>query len=159
MDSLTLQSSISLAERIAIFGFLLVIVGVIGEICELSTKWAKNPKRLKRYFDGEYRRLILGIAKRTKHHALEYESAFFFILVLGLAIEILGSAGAMLLQDKQNAALQNEIKTLWIKQGSRTFRLLNLGFFNKLKSAPAGKVSILFEANNPEVDQLTHVIS
>lgn len=172
MDS-PLQSSISFAETVSFVGFALVILGVIGEGCEIALKWATSRKRLKEVFDGEYRRLILSVVWRIRHHELEYETLFFVLVVLGLGIELLGSFTAMRLQGKDNAVLHDrasklEATNLVYRQAiieleklhwSRTTRLINGKFAEMIKQNPTGEAFFFFEPSNVEAMSFAVTVS
>ena len=147
-----MASWITLAERISIVGFALVILGVIGEGCEIAAKWAARRKRLKEVFDGEYRRLILSIVWRIRHHELEYETLFFILVVLGLAIELGASSAAMILQGKDNAILHDRAAKLEFKMLPRWKQLPITEFRSLLKGRPTGRALILFVPDDDEAE-------
>jgi hypothetical protein len=90
MDS----SSLTFWEIISEVGFILVIVGVVGEGAELVVEWIKR-------HEPE------GTRKKRKW-LLPVETLSFVILVVGLALEFLGSHEAMRIADAQNASLNKE---------------------------------------------------
>src|SRR6266446_1909351 len=76
------SSSLSFWESVSEFGFVMVIVGVVGEGAELVVKWRK-------------RRREESILEKESPWMLPIETAFFALLVLGLAVEFIGSHKAM----------------------------------------------------------------
>ncbi len=90
MDS----SSLTFWEIISEVGFIMVVVGVVGEGAELVVEW------IKRHEEG-------GTRKKRKW-LLPVETLSFVILVVGLAMEFLGSHKSMRIADADNARLNKE---------------------------------------------------
>ncbi len=130
-------------------GAVLVLIGVVGEII-LEWTHTKGPKAwLKKFF---WSLLVLGLTLEFWEAArsdMQVEELRSTNLVLATNLETVHS---------NNLAQARQLHDLWIRQGRRTFRLLNFGFPDKIKSRPAGKVVILFEKNNPEVREFADEI-
>src|SRR5947208_7750223 len=76
------------------WGFVAVIVGVLGEGVELVQEWRAKFQRTS------------GV--KPSGYLLPFETFFFVLLVLGLAAEFWGSHKAVRLSELQNAYLNNE---------------------------------------------------
>jgi len=79
-------------EFVSEFGFIMVIVGVVGEGTELVVKWIERRK-------GK------ATAPTKVRWLLPVETLSFAILVVGLGMEFLGSHNAMRIADAQNVRL------------------------------------------------------
>jgi hypothetical protein len=79
-------------EFVSEFGFIMVIVGVVGEGIELVVEWGERRK-------GK------AIAPKKPRWLLPVETFSFAILVIGLAMEFLGSHNAMRIADAENVRL------------------------------------------------------
>jgi hypothetical protein len=90
MDS----SSLTFWEIISEVGFIMVIVGVVGEGIELVVEWLERHKP-----EG---------TQKKPQWLLPVATLSFVILVVGLAMEFLGSHNAMRIADSQNARLNKE---------------------------------------------------
>lgn len=88
-------SSLTFWEFVSEFGFVMVIVGVVGEAVELVVKWI-----------GRHRGKELP--KKETKWLLPFETLFFAILVIGLATEFLGSHKAMRIANRLNAELHTK---------------------------------------------------
>jgi hypothetical protein len=86
------SSSLKLWEFVSEFGFVMVIVGVVGEGFELIVKWGD-------------RRRGKATSKKDLEWLLPVETLFFVILTIGLAMEFLGSHNAMRISDAENGRL------------------------------------------------------
>ncbi len=94
----TLDSSwLKFWEFVSEFGFIMVIVGVVGEGTELVVEWVERRK-------GK------ATAPKKPGWLLPVETFSFAILVVGLAMEFLGSHNAMRIADAENAKLNLEAK-------------------------------------------------
>ena len=85
-------SSLKFWESFSEFGFILVIIGVVGEVSELAVKWVE-------------RRRGRSIPKKEIRWLLPVETLFFAVLVVGLSMEFLGSHNATRIADAENARL------------------------------------------------------
>lgn len=83
----------------------MVIVGVLGESAELLVKWGRKRRFRKRLNDVNRRRLV-GFVKVARPKLLPVETVFFTVLVIGLAIEFLGSHTATRIADRENVRLK-----------------------------------------------------
>ncbi len=107
--------SLDLWTWVALIGCALVIPGVILESAEYVVKWRKNKSFLnaiKKYLREPSLDEYIRFAEWLKPKILKVESLGFFLLVIGLAIEIFGSFEADRLQSKQNSELNWQTELL-----------------------------------------------
>jgi hypothetical protein len=88
LDSLSLKCWEIVSEA----GFVAVIIGVALEVVELVGKWFERCKKER-------------LPKRIRRWLLPVETIGFAILIIGLAVEFLGSHKAMQIADRENARL------------------------------------------------------
>jgi len=118
-------------SSLAIFGCLVVFVGVFGESAEFIVKWGRKRRFRKRLNETNRRRLV-GFVKVIRPKLLPIETGFFAVLVIGLAIEILGSFAAERMQSKANSELMatNILISLQIEQFRSTNFVLQAKVLN-----------------------------
>jgi hypothetical protein len=104
LDSASLKYWESLAE----WGFRLVIIGVVGESLELITKWEESEAFRKWFgdrFDEKNLKRFVWFCKIIRPKRLPVESIFFGVVVIGLAMEFIGSQNATRISDAENMRL------------------------------------------------------
>jgi len=94
-----------------------VFIGILGESAEFIVKWGRK-RRFRGWFNDTNRRRLVGFVKVIRPKLLPIETLFFVVLVIGLAIEILGSFAAERLQSKANLELSatNAVILLRVEQ-------------------------------------------
>jgi len=102
------SSSIKFWESVAILGGVAVIVGLFGELAEFLPTWLKS-KRFRKWFHKKDRLLLDQLVRRFRLNLVPIEGWFFVLLMAGLAVELFGSAKAMLLSDAENRELRREL--------------------------------------------------
>src|SRR5689334_19033905 len=91
------SASLALFSSLAVAGAIAVIVGVILEGAELFCKWGSRRKFrmwVGEIFSKSRRRAIVACVWYVKPRLLPFESIGFAVLVIGLAVELLGSLTA-----------------------------------------------------------------
>jgi len=120
-------------------GFWLVILGVVGESVELLEKFGVLPRTLKNW-------------------APRLELIFWMILVVGLAMELIGSHNARIISSRQNAVLEKEAADASLEAG-RLKALVSwrdipddkrVEFKAAVKDFPKGKVIVESLASDAE---------
>ena len=103
----------------------MVIVGVALEASELIVKWGSKKKFRKwigDVFSRARRRRIVWCVKYIKPKILPYETLGFVLLLIGLAIELIGSSTAERMQAEENSQLElkNGLISLQVAQLTAT---------------------------------------
>src|SRR5438445_13334616 len=94
-------------ELVSEIGFIIVIIGVIGEGAELVVKWV-TWKRCHKRFSKALRRVMFPTIRLLKRRSLPIETVFFTALVFGVSMEFYGSHKPMQIVDRQNTRLNKD---------------------------------------------------
>jgi len=125
-------------ERVSEIGFIAVIIGVMLEVAELCAKWYERCKAKR--FPKKLHRWILPI-----------ETLGFSILVIGLAVEFLGSHKAMQIADRQNSVLAKDAA-----EGNRLAGVANeRASSNELQVAQLIRDNLILRSNEAELELKT----
>jgi hypothetical protein len=103
------------------FGAGLVIIGVVLESAELIVKLGRKSayrKWVGDVFGKDRRKMVVASIKYIHPRILPFEAVGFALLFIGLAIELVGSSTAEIVQSKENAELQatNVLISLRVEQ-------------------------------------------
>jgi hypothetical protein len=150
------SSSLKFFDWVSFWGFAVAIVGVIGEGAEYLVKWTER-RHFRKAFPRSSRRDLVEIHRFTKPRLLRVETAFFVLLVGGLAFEFWGSENANRILSQYNAELhdratQAELKIEEMRKQAepRADRLRQSDFHTLAKENPSGEVEILYAPYNGE---------
>jgi hypothetical protein len=147
------SSSLKFWEFVSELGFLAVIVGVIGESAELVVKWGRK-RRLRKWLNKHIRRQLVFLVKTVDPRLLPVETAFFIVLVIGLAAEFLGSHMAMQIADRESARLNAEAGQARKDAGAAIERAANVESTNLVLRAKVAQLELKLQPRRITMEQV-----